>query len=621
MVKWGTGVDSFSDSTPEIMPMMDETRTFGQGKALEEAAEIAVSYAETPLETAILTNGNDFLQAVQAANQVVYVWDIASDQLLWSENASRVLGIPDVSQVGTGRRFAGLLDPDNMTSRYETVMNSSLVDEGEGVPLQLQYRIFPAGRETECALWVEDTGRWYVGPDGGPARVLGVLSNIQERYEHEQQLNYLSRYDQLTGLMNRERLAEGLGDVIANAEQHRLSCAFMLAAVDNLAMVNDAYGFDVADQVIAVVSQRLRGALRAGDTIGRYAGNKLGIILSNCTEGEMQVAAQRLLRSVRDAVVETDAGPVSATISIGGLVLPKHAESSDGAMLRAEESLDLAKAKHRDTFVAYKTSHSRESIRKRNISVADEIVSALNGRRLAIAYQPIIDAKSGTAALYECLLRLVKPDGEVVSAGHFIPVAEQLGLVRLIDHRVLELAVEAIEDSPEANLSINISGMTATDPRWFANLTAYISAHRKAAERLTVEITETVALRDLEEISKFISNMRDMGCQVAIDDFGAGYTSFHNLKTLAVDMVKLDGSFCVRLSENKDNQFFVRTLIDLARNFNLRTVAEWVEDEKDAALLIDMGVDYLQGFHYGAAALEKPWLDGTDPQRTNFATL
>lgn len=601
--------------------MAGEPRIYGQGAALDDATTIAVSHAEPPVASALLTNGTDFLQAVMGADHVVYAWDIASDQLLWSENAGRVLGIPDISQVSTGRRFAGLLDPENMTSRFEAVMNSSHVDEGEGVPLQLQYRIFPAGRETERTLWVEDTGRWYVGPDGGPARVLGVLCNIQDRYEREQQLNYLSRYDQLTGLMNRERLSEGLGDVIVNAEKHRLSCAFLLAAVDNLAMVNDAYGFDVADQVIAVVSQRLRSALRAGDTIGRYAGNKLGIILSNCTEGEMQVAAQRLLRSVRDAVVETDAGPVSATISIGGLVLPTHAQSSDDAMLRAEESLDLAKAKHRDTFVAYKTSHSRESIRKRNISVADEIVSALNGRRLAIAYQPIIDAKTGSPALYECLLRLVKSDDEVVSAGHFIPVAEQLGLVRLIDHRVLELAVEAIEDSPDAHLSINISGMTATDPRWFANLTAYISAHRKAAERLTVEITETVALGDLEEISKFISNMRDMGCRVAIDDFGAGYTSFHNLKTLAVDMVKLDGSFCNKLSENSDNQFFVRTLIDLARNFNLKTVAEWVEEERDAKLLMDMGVDYLQGFHYGAATLDKPWLKDTDPQRSNFATL
>ena len=557
--------------------------------------------------TEFLTDSDRFRDAVIAVDNVVYEWDVSSDRIVWSDNAGRVLSIPNPSDVSTGKQFANLLDPGNLTNRYETVMNSGHVDEGEGVPFHLQYRMFPRGRGAELALWIEDTGRWFAGPDGGPARVVGVLRNIDARYKREEQLNYLSCYDQLTGLINRARLADALQESIASAETYRMSCGFMLAAVDNLAMVNDAYGFDVADQVIAAVSQRLKSVLRTGDSIGRYAGNKFGIILSNCSEADMQVAAQRLLRAVRDTVTETQAGPVSATVSIGGLTLPRHGRTCHEAMVRAEEALDRAKAKHRDSFVAYKHSQKRESVRKRNIMLADEIISALNGRRLAIAYQPIVSVESKQPALYECLLRLIKPDNEIVSAAHFIPVAEQLGLVRLIDHRVLELAVETLEENPEARLSLNISGMTATDPRWLSNLAAYISAHRSAAERLTVEITETVALQDLEEISEFISKLRDMGCRVAIDDFGAGYTSFRNLKTLDVDMVKLDGSFCENLTENKDNQFFVRTLIELARNFNLKTVAEWVEHERDADMLESLGVDYLQGFLYGSAMVEKPW--------------
>jgi len=556
-----------------------------------------------------------------AVGHVVYEWRVEEDRLTWSQNASEILGVADMSDIASGRDFANLLDPDNLSNRYEAVMNSPQVDEGEGVPFQIEYRIMPRGREGGVGFWVEDSGRWYAGANGRPARVVGIVRNVEDRHERDEHLSYLSCFDQLTGLMNRSRLAEALTEAIGNAERYRMPCAFLLCAVDNLAMVNDAYGFDVADQVIAVVGQRLKSTMRTGDAIGRYAGNKFGLILANCSDADMQVAAQRLLKVVRDSVIETDAGPVSATVSIGGLSLPHHARTSDEAMVRSEEALDLAKAKHRDSFVIYKHSQKRESIRKRNIMFADEIISALNGRRLVIAYQPIVNVDSESPALYECLLRLVKPDNEIVSAGHFIPVAEQLGLVRLIDHRVLELTIETLEESKDAHLSLNISGMTATDPRWLANLTAYISAHRDAAERLTVEITETAALQDLEESCKFISNLRDLGCKVAIDDFGAGYTSFRNLKTLDVDMVKLDGSFCDQLADNEDNQFFVRTLIDLAQNFNIKTVAERVEEQRDGALLKTMGVDYMQGYLYGRAEIQKPWLGQDVNANAPFAAL
>ncbi|MGI9414349.1 MAG: putative bifunctional diguanylate cyclase/phosphodiesterase, partial [Hyphomicrobiales bacterium] len=561
-----------------------------------------------PAPSSTSQDSNHLSQAIMAVGHVVYEWRVEEDRLTWSHNASEILGVANIDAIASGREFANLLDPENAANRYETVMSTAQVDEGEGVPFQIEYRILPKGRDSGGGYWVEDTGRWYAGRNGRPARVVGILRNIEDRYQRDQQLSYLSCFDQLTGLMNRTHLADSLTEAIGNAERFRMPCAFLLCAVDNLAMVNDAYGFDVADQVISVVGQRLKSTMRTGDAIGRYAGNKFGLILANCSESDMKVAAQRLLKVVRDTVVETDAGPVSATVSIGGLSLPHHARTSDEAMVRAEEALDLAKAKHRDSFVIYKHSQKRESIRKRNIMFADEIISALNGRRLVIAYQPIVNVDSENPALYECLLRLIKPDNEIVSAGHFIPVAEQLGLVRLIDHRVLELTIETLEESKDAYLSLNISGMTATDPRWLSNLTAYISAHRDAAERLTVEITETAALQDLEESCKFISTLRDLGCKVAIDDFGAGYTSFRNLKTLDVDMVKLDGSFCDRLADNKDNQFFVRTLIDLAQNFNIKTVAERVEEQRDGALLKTMGVDYLQGYLYGRAEIQKPWL-------------
>ena len=169
------------------------------------------------------------------------------------------------------------------------------------------------------------------------------------------------------------------------------------------------------------------------------------------------------------------------------------------------------------------------------------------------------------------------------------------------------LAVQRLQSFPAARLSLNVSGITATDPRWYGQLTEILSEQREINDRLTIEITETVALNDLNETARFIAALRELGCSVAIDDFGAGYTSFRNIKLLNIDIVKLDGSFCKDLSANEDNQYFVRSLIDLARKFELKTVAEWVETEEDADLLKSWGVDYMQGKLFGEATLESPW--------------
>jgi EAL domain-containing protein (putative c-di-GMP-specific phosphodiesterase class I) len=153
-----------------------------------------------------------------------------------------------------------------------------------------------------------------------------------------------------------------------------------------------------------------------------------------------------------------------------------------------------------------------------------------------------------------------------------------------------------------------VSGTTAGDPTWLQSFVTFVRANQSVAKRMTVELTETAALQDFEESARFISNLRELGCRVAIDDFGAGYTSFRNLQMLHVDMVKIDGTYIRSVSASPDNQIFVRTLVDLARNFKLETVAEWVGSDEDADLLAKMGVDYFQGFHLGEPQLQPDWL-------------
>ncbi len=546
-------------------------------------------------------------RAVIAVGDCAYHWDIASDALSWSEGSAQFLGGADKNLMQTGRGFASLIDPDNFTSRFETVMRSAVLDDGDGVPFSIEYQFRPRGRDGTQAVWVEDCGRWFAGSDGKPAEVLGMVRRIDDRYARDQHLRFLGNCDPLTGMMNRGRMAEALGETISQAQDNDTPCAFLIAAISNLAVVNDAYGFDVADDVIISVGRRLRQVVRTGDAIGRYSGSKFGLILSKCTEEELQIAAERFLAVARDSVIETDRGPVWAMLSIGGLILPKYAGGPNAAMARAEEALAEARRLPGDGFIGYKPSQERISVRSLNARCASEIVTALRHDRLTLAFQPVVDAQTGKIAMHEALLRMNCDDGDSVAAAHLIPVAEKLGLVRLIDRTVIKLAIETLTEYPDVKLCLNVSGITATDPRWFCQLTEMLNEVPEVASRIVVEITETIALNDLEETTRFIASLRELGCSVAIDDFGAGYTSFRNLKVLNVDMVKIDGSFCERLSENRDNQYFVRSLIDLAKKFNLKIVAEWVQDMADAELLRSWGVDYMQGNLFGEACLDRPW--------------
>ncbi|HET7335859.1 MAG TPA: EAL domain-containing protein, partial [Rhizomicrobium sp.] len=258
-------------------------------------------------------------------------------------------------------------------------------------------------------------------------------------------------------------------------------------------------------------------------------------------------------------------------------------------------------------FAAYMRSQQRETARLRLMGIADEVVAALQDNRLMFAYQPIIHAKTRQVHHHECLLRMARTDGSIAGAGEFIPATEQLGLVRLVDRRALEMMVAQLHANPELSLAVNVSGTTAGDPSWLQSFINYVQSHSEVASRMQVELTETAALNDFEESARFVSQLRELGCQVAIDDFGAGFTSFRNLQMLHVDMVKIDGTYVRDLSASPDNQIFVRTLVDLAKNFNLQTIAEWVGSEEDAKLLEQFGVDYFQGFFFGEPTLDPDW--------------
>ena len=550
--------------------------------------------------------GIDPSEIFASVGEVAYQWRLDTGAILWGGNAASVLALRDGSAIATGRGYGALVDPKSGRTRDDAVMHSTVKDEGEGVAYQLQYALRVPG--VSEPTWVEDTGRWFAGEDGKPARAHGVVRVINERHEREQRLAYLSRFDALTGEMNRAHLSEVLEASIEEAVKLRSSVGFLLAAIDNLGSINDAYGFDIADEVIAGIAKRLRVFLRGKDHLGRYSGNKFGLILHNCTPEDMQVATDRLLAGARDRVVKTSAGPVAVTITIGGIVVPRFARSVREVLTRAQDALDGAKARRRGSFLAYRPNPEREAQRKENVRATDEIINALNDRRVFLAYEPVVAMTTRQPAFYECLMRVRRSNGGLLPVNEVVPLAERLGLVRMLDHRVLEMALEELVAAPAFKASLNVSAASTVDPDWWTSLAAMLKAHPGVAERLTVEITETAAIQDIDETRGFVARVKDLGCRIAIDDFGAGYTSFRNLRTLGVDVVKVDGSFVQNLRHSEDDRAFVHTLIDLARRLGLDTVAEWVQDEEAAAILAGWGCDYIQGAYVGRASTERPWL-------------
>jgi EAL domain-containing protein (putative c-di-GMP-specific phosphodiesterase class I) len=251
----------------------------------------------------------------------------------------------------------------------------------------------------------------------------------------------------------------------------------------------------------------------------------------------------------------------------------------------------------------------------RGMAIEETLEAALGQDRFLFAFQPVVCAISGKIDYFECLLRMRDDNGGLIPCGEFIAAAEESGLIGLIDRYVLNQAFRELAAHPAVRLGFNVSGRTACDRPWLRSLIGLLRRQPECAHRLVVEITETAALDDLDESARFVDTLRHAGCRVALDDFGAGHTSLRHLQALAVDIVKIDGSFVRSLADRRENRIILRHLLGLTREFGLGTVAECVETEEEAALLREVGVGYLQGYHFGRPTVERAWMSAPGPAR------
>jgi diguanylate cyclase (GGDEF)-like protein len=546
-----------------------------------------------------LGDGENALRALVSAGDVAYVWDIETDVIEW-HGSLKALGFADGAGLATGQAFADRVSPDDMLLRQQRLH----AHYARGAPFDCEFRL---RLEAGGFAWLHDRGSAEFDTVGRPKRLRGVLRLVTGRKAQEQRLEHLANYDELTGHFNKKRLRETLDHLLAASLRSGNPGSYFAVGIDKLATINDAFGYRAADAVLIEIGQRLDRCLRVSDVIGRVGGDRFGIVLAHCAEQHVGIAAEKILGVISQMPVETLVGPVYVTASIGGATFPGQAKTAYELMTRAESALAEAKRAGRNCFVPYLLSEEQRQRHRAGMALGERVQRALKEDRLTFAYQPVVDSETGEVNYHECLLRMIAEDGSVICAGDFVAAIEQLGFIRVIDRYVLEMAVEEVTANSGFCLGFNISGLTATDRPWLRAVTAILKDRPETASRLVVEITETAALHDIEESARFVGKLRELGCRIALDDFGAGFTSLRHLQALAIDTVKIDGSFVHNLTQNPDNQVFLRHLVGLAKGLNLNTVAECVETAEEATILRREGVGFLQGYYFGEPTLAKPW--------------
>lgn len=575
-------------------------------KAVSTGLQAPASSPAAPAPTAEPRQpaGPDARDIFASIGMLAYTWDIATDRLAWGDNLAEVLpGFADID-LSSGRAYGERLGAQSATSRFDAIVTTTGSDDGNGVLFNAIYALAPP-RETGGGplVWIEDCGKWFAGRDGRPCRAHGVVRVITERHEMERRMTRSAQFDALTGAMSRALLAEHSLRLLGQPEKMRKPFAILLVALENLFALNRTYGYDAGDEIIVGLASRLRTNVRVNDLVARYAGNKFAVLLENCDVEQAKSTGQRLIEVIAQAPFTTEVGAISVSARIGAVVAPRDGRSPAVLFQHAEEALDAARQRNAHRLVCYATSLARDNGRLHALQISDSVVSALNERRVELAFQPIVQAQTGHTAFYEALLRVRLADGSIVVPGDILPIAEKSGLVRLLDQRVLELALTQLRADPSLRISVNASVATLHDPEWPEWLANATRLYPGVADRLTIEITETTLIDDFDKTRQLITDCKRLGIKFAMDDFGAGHTSFRNLRLLDFDFVKIDGVFIQNIIKSQDDRFFVRTLTDLARHLGLKIVAEWVEDEETAQLLQGWGVDYFQGSLFGSAVV------------------
>lgn len=529
--------------------------------------------------------------ALNAGRCVAYAWDLTSDEMTWSPNIDAVFGAGAAHRLATGRDFLKACGIETRAAAYHAFQPLAGPAQAAGIPYEALCRL----RLTDSAAEMRamDQGRWFAGADGQPARAIGTVHLMPAALGPDSGLNV----DALTGIATRRHLLDA---VTAIRRTDDPSWALFLVGLDDLGRINERFGFEAADQLIVSLAGHLRSRLKAADLLVRFSGNKFAILVTAVEPAMVSSFGEALIEEIRGTPLSTGAGTIPISVTIGAICAPQASLEPDQIVSRLQEAHERAKQRGRGRFFLDDRSSHDEGRRRINLRMADEIVHALDENRVHVALQPVVHAASRALAFSEALARIPAEPGHHPYGGQrLVAAAERLGLMGGLDRAVLQKVAAAMRSDPTLTLSVNVSVSSIADEAWMRLF--HRDVDETIGKRLIIELTESVTVDDLPAARQFISMVRKRGVRIAIDDFGAGATSFRNLRKLDVDIVKIDGSFVLHMIKSADDRAFVQALLALAHQLGIQTVAEWVQNETSAAMLLDWGCDYFQGALSGLA--------------------
>ncbi|HEX8105685.1 MAG TPA: EAL domain-containing protein [Solirubrobacteraceae bacterium] len=459
-----------------------------------------------------------------------------------------------------------------------------------------------AFRTADDAADLEITVAPLHGRDG---RITGAVA-VGRVDAAEALLRRMADHDPLTGLLSRERLQEELGHVVALSDRYGEPAVVGVLDLDNFKYVNDAHGHGIGDHVLAQAAGVLRRRLRETDAIGRLGSDEFAFVLPRTALDAATAVAGDLLRALREDPVLHRGEPVRLTASVG--LAP--VERVDGAppsasdlLAAADVAMYAAKEAGRDRVEAADPAHRSLARARTTLTWAGRIQNALDHGGLLLHAQPILNLAAGRVDRHELLLRMLGDDGAPVLPGEFLSSAERFGLMPEIDRWVVARALELLKATPggEPILEVNLSAASVTDVDTIAFIAGAVAKSGVDPSRLIFEITETVAIADMVRAGALVRHLRELGCHLALDDFGAGFGSLYYLKHLPFDVIKIDGEFIKDLPRSREDQLTVQAIAQMARGLGKTTIAEFVQDEDTVELLRPLGVDFAQGVHVGPA--------------------
>ena len=508
----------------------------------------------------------------------------------WNPGATSLYGYEATEAVGANMRM--LVPADHVADEEETLarlMRGEIVEHYETV------RRRKDGSLLDVSIGISPVRR----ADGSLLAISTIGRDVTERKRFEAQLTQLANNDPMTGLVNRRRFEEELRARVSNARRYGEGGAILLLDLDNFKYVNDGFGHSAGDAMLRSIASLLTYRLRDTDMLARLGGDEFAVLLPHADQKTAEAIAADLLAALRDHSVPIAGRPIRLTASIGIACFDAGTSGGEELLADADRAMYAAKDAGRDRAVAMDALEREGRLESRR-DWEHRIREALERELFVLHAQPIVDLVTGDVSQYELLLRM-KDGSDLIPPGAFLPVAERLGLVHAIDRWVAGQAVQLLSLRADLRLGVNLSALSIDDPHLIATIGAGISEHGVDPARLTFEITETAAIGSMDVARKLAASLHELGCGFALDDFGAGFSSFYYLKYLPAQFLKIDGDF-VRSPRSRTDELVIEAIVSIAKGLGKRTVAEFVEDQATVDVLREVGVDYAQGFHLGRPA-------------------